>query len=58
VGLARGFAHFDDYSLTPGLILRSAALGRAIGRNPLVRRVIGPPLGRKDAPEISAAFLG
>jgi arylsulfatase A-like enzyme len=59
VGLARGFAHFDDYSLTPGLILRSAALGRALGRNQLIRRVIGNDklLGRKDAPEISAAFL-
>lgn len=59
VGLARGFAHFDDYSLTPGLILRSAALGRAVGRNQLFRRIIGNDrlLGRKDAPEISRAFL-
>ena len=59
VGLARGFAHFDDYSLTPGLILRSAALGRAIGRNQLLRRIIGNDqlLGRKNAPDISAAFL-
>ena len=59
VGLARGFAHFDDYSLTPGLILRSAALGRAVGRNQLIRRIIGNDqlLGRKDAPEISRAFL-
>jgi arylsulfatase A-like enzyme len=59
VGLARGFAHFDDYSLTPGLILRSASLGRAVGRNPLVRRIFGLEqlLGRKNAPDISTAFL-
>ena len=59
VGLARGFAHFDDYSLTPGLILRSAALGRAVGRNQLIRRIIGNDqlLGRKNAPAISKAFL-
>ena len=59
VGLARGFARFDDYSLTPGLILRSAALGRAAGRNQLIRRIIGNDqlLGRKNAPAISHAFL-
>jgi arylsulfatase A-like enzyme len=59
VGLARGFAHFDDYSLTPGLMLRSAALGRAVGRNRVIRRLLGIEklLGRKDAPEMSAAFL-
>jgi arylsulfatase A-like enzyme len=59
VGLARGFAHFDDYSLTPGLILRSSALGRAVGRNQLIRRIIGNDklLGRKNAPDIGRAFL-
>jgi arylsulfatase A-like enzyme len=58
VGLGRGFLHFEDYDLTPGLMLRSAALGRAIGRSPVVRAFVGTEqaLGRKDAPEISRAF--
>lgn len=58
-GLARGFGYYDDYSLSPGLILRSAALGRALGRNPILRRALGggSSLGRKPAPEISRKFI-
>jgi arylsulfatase A-like enzyme len=58
-GIARGFAHFDDYSLTPSLILRSSALGRSIGRNKVISRVLGNSgeFGRKDAPAVSEPFL-
>jgi len=60
VGLARGFSHYEDYTLTPGLMARSSALGRAIARVQLLRRLIGnhDNLGRKDAAEINEAFLG
>lgn len=59
VGLDRGFGHFEDYTLAPGQILRSSALWRALARFEPLRRIIGDydNLGRKTAPEISAAFL-
>jgi arylsulfatase A-like enzyme len=59
VGLDRGFAHYEDYTLTIGQILRSAALWRGIARIELIRKVVGThdALGRKTAPAIGAAFL-
>ncbi len=59
VGLGRGFAHYEDYTLTPGQIARSSALGRALSRIRPIRVLLGwhDNLGRKTAPDISAAFL-
>lgn len=59
VGLDRGFGRFEDYTLTPGQVLRSAALWRAVARVEPLRRLIGnyDNLGRKVAPDISRAFL-
>lgn len=59
VGLDRGFGRFEDYTLTPGQILRSAALWRAAARVEPLRRLLGnyDNLGRKTAPDISRAFL-
>jgi len=59
VGLARGFAHYEDYTLAPGQIARSSALGRALSRIRPARDLLGwhDNLGRKTAPDISAAFL-
>lgn len=58
-GVERGFAHFEDYTLTVGLILKSSALGRALCGAWPVSRIVGNyrELGRKHAPDISAAFL-
>ncbi|MDH4130939.1 MAG: sulfatase-like hydrolase/transferase [Gemmatimonadota bacterium] len=59
VGLARGFIHYEDYTLSPGQIARSSSLARAIARVRPLRRLIGTEdnLGRKTAPDISQAFL-
>ncbi|MEZ4588511.1 MAG: sulfatase [Gemmatimonadales bacterium] len=59
VGLDRGFSRYEDYVLTPGQILRSSALWRAISRIETLRRLIGnyDNLGRKMAPDINRAFL-
>jgi arylsulfatase A-like enzyme len=59
VGLARGFTHYEDYTISPGQIARSSSLGRAIARIRPLRRLIGSDdnLGRKTARDISAAFL-
>ncbi|HEX4935906.1 MAG TPA: sulfatase [Gemmatimonadaceae bacterium] len=58
VGLDRGFGHFEDYTLNPSQVLRSASLWRAIARLEPIRRVIGnyDNLGRRTAPDISRAF--
>ena len=59
VGLDRGFGKFEDYTLDPGQMLRSATLWRAVARIEPIRRIIGnhDNLGRRTAPEISQAFL-
>jgi len=59
VGLARGFTHYEDYTLSPGQMARSSSLGRAIARIRPLRRLIGSEdnLGRKTARDISGAFL-
>jgi arylsulfatase A-like enzyme len=59
VGLDRGFGRYEDYTLDPGQILRSSSLWRAAARIEVIRRAIGnyDNMGRRTAPEISAAFL-
>jgi len=59
-GLDRGFAHYEDYSISAGEVLRSSSL---IRRSMLqffdLRRAFGQYdlLGRKNAAEINDAFL-
>lgn len=58
-GLARGFIHYVDYTLSPGLIARNSALFRVLARNRTLRRLLGDQdaLGRRTADEINKAFL-
>lgn len=63
-GVARGFQHYEDYTVSSGRVLMSAALGRfAFGRSRDDPRgwlrVLGfhQMPGRKDAEEVSARFL-
>lgn len=59
VGLARGFVSFEDYVLTPGLMLRNSSLVRVVSRNRTLRRLVGEDdaLGRKDARSINRSFF-
>ena len=55
VGLARGFVTFEDYVLSPGLLLRNSSLVRVVSRNRTVKRFLGAEdaLGRKGAADIN-----
>ncbi|HXE57647.1 MAG TPA: sulfatase, partial [Gemmatimonadales bacterium] len=59
-GLARGFARYDDFPVSPGEVLVSSSLGRFLTNRSRVRRLVGyyDVLGRKSAAEINRAFLG
>lgn len=59
VGLARGFVAFEDYVLTPALVLRNSSLVRVVSRNRTLRRLIGEDdaLGRKDASSVNRSFF-
>ncbi|MEO8634279.1 MAG: sulfatase [Gemmatimonadales bacterium] len=59
VGLARGFVSFEDYVLTPALMLRNSSLVRVVSRNRTLRRLIGEDdaLGRKNAADIDHSFF-
>jgi len=58
-GIARGFAHYDDYPLFFSAILRSTNLGREITGSPRLLELFGrhSQFGRKAAPDVSAEFL-
>ncbi|HSE46889.1 MAG TPA: sulfatase, partial [Gemmatimonadales bacterium] len=52
-GIQRGFAHYEDYPVTPGRILFSSTLGKLIGVSSFFRyRVV-----RKRAAEVNREFL-
>ncbi len=58
-GLGRGFAHYDDYRLSPGELVNSSSLTRWVfGRKP-VRGLLDyyNLYGRKSAREVNEAFL-
>lgn len=61
-GLARGFARFRDFPVTPEQALLHSALGRMTMMKllmPILRRVgYQDHAGRTDAPEVSRQFLG
>lgn len=58
-GLGRGFAHFEDYKISPGQVMKSSSLGFYINDSPRLRRQIGyyEFLGRKNAAELNDDFL-
>ncbi len=58
-GLSRGFAHYEDYQITPWEFALSSSLSRAVLNRDIVRRLINyhDVIGRKTAPEINRAFL-
>lgn len=58
-GLDRGFAHYEDFTLSPGQIIYSSSLGRMIAGQEVVIRTVGyyDDLGRKSASELSNNFL-
>jgi len=59
VGLARGFVSFEDYVLSPALVLRNSSLVRVVSRNRTLRRLIGEEdaLGRKSAVDINRSVF-
>lgn len=58
-GLARGFAHWKDYLMSPGEIVRSAALTRTLLESQWLRKLTGnfQLYGRKTAADINDEFL-
>jgi arylsulfatase A-like enzyme len=58
-GLSRGFAHYEDYVVSPSEFALSASLVRAILNRDAVRRLINyhDVIGRRSAEEINHAFL-
>ncbi len=59
LGLARGFARFDDYVVTPQEVLISSSLLRALANRNDVRRLIGyyDNIPRQSAANITDRFL-
>jgi arylsulfatase A-like enzyme len=58
-GLARGFAHYQDYPLTLATIIESSSLGRQFDRSFLLRRLVRSDqhLVRVDATTINGGLL-
>jgi len=58
-GLSRGFAHYEDYRVTPGEFVLALALLRPLERLEWGARHVGndETLGRKDAAEVNREFL-
>jgi arylsulfatase A-like enzyme len=58
-GLARGFARYDDYRVSLGQVMVSAALGRQLLWKPWFQDLIGyyDLYGRKDAAVVTDQFL-
>jgi arylsulfatase A-like enzyme len=59
-GLARGFAHYEDYPVSASEFALSASLDRSLLSRDAVRRLIHyqDVIGRKSADDINQAFLG
>ena len=59
-GLARGFAHFDDYHVNIEELVLSASLSRRASESGRVRQLFGhfDLLGRKNATSLNDDFLG
>ncbi|MEJ7812354.1 MAG: sulfatase [Gemmatimonadaceae bacterium] len=59
-GLARGFAHYEDFRITPAtVLLTGSALSRGVANAEPVRDIIGyhDVIGRKSAAQVNGDFL-
>ncbi len=58
-GLARGFAHYEDYQVSFSEFVLSASLSRKLLNQDWLRRAVGyyDVIGRKSAEDINRAFL-
>lgn len=58
-GLRRGFAHYEDYRLTPTEFVVSTALGRRLGNAGWVRRLLGfhDVINREPGADVTDSFL-
>jgi arylsulfatase A-like enzyme len=59
LGIARGFAHYEDYVASPREVLISSTLVRLVANSTFVRRLIGyhDNIPRRSATEITDQFL-
>jgi arylsulfatase A-like enzyme len=59
-GLARGFAHFSDYAISPGELVLNSSIGRYLSVRADFRRLVGfyDILGRKNAARLDRDLLG
>jgi arylsulfatase A-like enzyme/chromate transport protein ChrA len=59
LGIARGFAHYEDYVVSPREVLISSTLVRLLANSYFVRRVIGyhDNIPRRSAADITDQFL-
>jgi arylsulfatase A-like enzyme len=58
-GLNRGFAHYEDYSVSPGQLAVSSSLGKYVTDSHILREKLGyyQVLGRKDGAALTGGFL-
>jgi arylsulfatase A-like enzyme len=58
-GISRGFAHYEDYPVSPGAVVQSTGFVREAFDNQQIRRAINwqEPLDRKSAERINHDFL-
>lgn len=58
-GLNRGFAHYEDYPISPGQISLSSSLGRTVASSDRLRNITGyhELINRKDAASVNSSFL-
>lgn len=58
-GLARGFARYEDFRVSPGQVMVSAAMGRQLVWQPWFEKLIGyyDLYGRKNAAAVTDEFL-
>jgi arylsulfatase A-like enzyme len=58
-GLARGFAHYRDYVISPGELIEASSLGRNVFNSPRLRPLMHwyDIPGRRDAAHITRDFL-
>jgi len=58
-GLNRGFIYYEDYPTSPGQVILSSSLGRAVASNNTLRNALGyhEVLNRKTAADVNTDFL-
>jgi arylsulfatase A-like enzyme len=59
LGLARGFARYDDYPVSPRELFVSSTLVRTVANSPSVRDVVGyhDNIPRRDAADVTDSFI-